>query len=132
LLYNGYVLADSIYQNWKAIRQLYHEHQDSNLNKTAASTGMDIAKNVLSSVLTDVAWEGICNIIPKNRQNESKAVLTEVIYNVTASEIDFAKRFLREQEKGKSKRSKIAGKQGILDKDRLPEHPKWPPETDYV
>lgn len=96
-LHTAYVLADSIYDNWNSITQLYDVYQKKGWDGVAESIGTDIVRDALSSVQTNLVWLAICKLIPTPIQNESKEVLSGIIDKVTSAEVNFVTEFLTEQ-----------------------------------
>lgn len=86
-LYLTYVLADSIYNSWNLIKELYE--------KKELVVDSEAIHNVASSIQTNIIWRGIKNYIPEEHREESFDILSNVVDKVTSEEIKYVKKFLQ-------------------------------------
>lgn len=96
-LHTAYVLADTIYDNWNSVTQLYDVYQEKGWDGVAKSIGTEIVQDTLSSVQTKLFWSVICKCIPAPLQKEGIEILSGIMDKVTSVEVNFVTNYLTEQ-----------------------------------
>jgi len=101
-LHTAYLLADTIYDNWNTITQLYDAYQKKGWDGVAESIDTEIAQDTLASIQTKIVWSIICKCVPAPLQKEGKETLSGIMNKVTSVEVNFVTNLLTKQ-KVKSK-----------------------------
>lgn len=130
-LHTAYVLADSIYDNWSIIKELYDSYQKGETDKIATSIGTEVVHGGLSNLQTNILWSQIARLIPTSLQKEGKAILSQLMGKVTTAEINFVKSFLTSQ-KNQNDKSLHISKSEYTSRNVLRKGPKWPEDVKYV
>jgi hypothetical protein len=98
-LHTCYLLADTVFSNLDLITKTYDSYQKYGLNGVTEILGIEIVKNTLSDIQTEIAWHAISKFVPPMIQEQGKEVLSNIIDKVTSAEVSFVKNFLIEEKK---------------------------------
>jgi hypothetical protein len=126
-LHTAYVVADSIYDNWELIKQLYDSVQDGRVDGLATSIENQVLQDSLSSIQTNIIWSKIGNAIPSPFRKESKAFLSQIMDKVTMAEIDFISNFLSAEKTRRLKTTKPnkTSRNFLIKNEKLPDDVKY-------
>lgn len=93
----AYSLADSLYDNWNTITQLYDEYKKKGTQGIAKKIETEAVHNVLSSIQTDAVWTIVDRFIPKDYKETGKGILANFMGTITTAEIALAKQVLQQK-----------------------------------
>jgi len=88
-LWAVYTVADSIYQNWKLIKDQYNKLNAGKPIETKKIIEQIIVSPALASVQTSAVWNVIGPLIPKELSDKGKTIVTSLFNEITDEEIDF-------------------------------------------
>ncbi len=88
-----YTVADSIYQNWKLIKQQW-DRLDNERPIETKKLMQQVVSPTLASIQSDIVWNVICPIVPKELSDSGRTIVDQLFNKITDEEIDFVNRSL--------------------------------------
>lgn len=92
-LHSAYIVADSIYNNWSLIKELYERYGKEGW---AGVVDSEAVHRAMTSIQTNIIWEVIKGVIPERFHDRSLDILSAVVNKITDEEIRYVKNFLQE------------------------------------
>lgn len=94
-LHMAYIVADTMYNNWSEIKELYEAYSRKGWSGVVDTRAVH---KTASSLQTSAIWSVIRKVIPEKFQTGTLRILSTIVDKITEEEIKFVKRFLQENE----------------------------------
>jgi len=91
-IYLWYKIADSVYDKWSSIKELYNKYEKEGLPGLIDSK---TTHDILSSIQTNIIWRIVEDYVPKGLQGKGFAILSNIIDKITDEEIRYVKASLQ-------------------------------------